>query len=32
VRPLRSRLLRHLGVEAPEGSYADAVARSGGVL
>jgi sulfonate transport system ATP-binding protein len=32
VRPLRSRLLHHLGVEAPEGSYADAVARSGGVL
>lgn len=26
IRPLRSRLLRHLGVEAPEGSYADVVA------
>jgi sulfonate transport system ATP-binding protein len=32
VRPLRATLLRHLGVDAPEGSYADAVARSGGVL
>jgi sulfonate transport system ATP-binding protein len=32
VRPLRAALLRHLGVDAPEGSYADAVARSGGVL
>lgn len=32
VRPLRASLLRHLGVDAPEGSYADAVARSGGVL
>ena len=29
VRPLRTRLLGHLGVEAPEGSYADAVAYSG---
>ena len=26
VRPLRTRLLGHLGVEAPAGSYADAVA------
>jgi sulfonate transport system ATP-binding protein len=26
VRPLRSRLLGHLGVEAPEGTYADAIA------
>jgi sulfonate transport system ATP-binding protein len=26
VRPLRSRLLGHLGVQAPEGTYADAVA------
>lgn len=25
VRPLRSRLLGHLGVEAPEGTYADAI-------
>ncbi|RYD91274.1 MAG: ABC transporter ATP-binding protein, partial [Sphingomonadales bacterium] len=25
VRPLRSRLLGHLGVDAPEGTYADAV-------
>lgn len=29
VRPLRSRLLGHLGVEAPEGTYADAVGNSG---
>ena len=29
VRPLRSRLLGHLGVAAPEGTYADAVANSG---
>ncbi len=29
VRPLRSRLLGHLGVDAPEGTYADAVAHSG---
>ena len=28
VRPLRSRLLGHLGVVAPEGTYADAVANS----
>ncbi len=28
VRPLRTRLLGHLGVDAPEGSYADAVAHS----
>lgn len=28
VRPLRSRLLGHLGVEAPEGTYADAVWNS----
>ena len=28
VRPLRSRLLGHLGVEAPEGTYADAVANA----
>ena len=26
VRPLRSRLLSHLGVAAPEGTYADAIA------
>lgn len=30
IRPLRSRLLGHLGVEAPEGSYADLVAMPGG--
>ena len=29
VRPLRSRLLGHLGIVAPEGTYADAVANSG---
>ncbi|MBW8911038.1 MAG: ABC transporter ATP-binding protein [Sphingomonas sp.] len=29
VRPLRSRLLGHLGVVAPEGTYADAIANSG---
>lgn len=28
VRPLRSRLLGHLGVDAPEGTYADAVWNS----
>ncbi|WP_340317886.1 ABC transporter ATP-binding protein [Rhizorhabdus argentea] len=28
VRPLRSRLLGHLGVIAPEGTYADAIANS----
>jgi len=28
VRPLRSRLLGHLGVEAPEGTYADAIWHS----
>ena len=28
VRPLRSRLLGHLGVEAPAGTYADAVAHA----
>ena len=31
IRPLRSRLLRHLGVEAPEGAYADLIAIPGGV-
>lgn len=30
IRPLRARLLGHLGVEAPEGSYADLVAIPGG--
>jgi sulfonate transport system ATP-binding protein len=29
VRPLRAKLLGHLGVVAPEGSYADMVAASG---
>jgi sulfonate transport system ATP-binding protein len=29
VRPLRSRLLGHLGVDAPEGTYADAVWKNG---
>jgi hypothetical protein len=28
VRPLRSRLLGYLGVDAPEGTYADAVWNS----
>jgi sulfonate transport system ATP-binding protein len=28
VRPLRSRLLGHLGVDAPEGTYADAIANA----
>jgi sulfonate transport system ATP-binding protein len=28
VRPLRSRLLGHLGVDAPEGTYADAIGGS----
>jgi len=28
VRPLRSRLLGHLGVDAPEGTYADAIANT----
>jgi len=32
VRPLRTRLLAHLGVEAPQGSYADAVAHVGATL
>ncbi len=30
VRPLRSRLLGHLGVDAPEGTYADAIGNAGG--
>ena len=30
IRPLRSRLLGYLGVDAPEGSYADLVAIAGG--
>ncbi|MDB5685836.1 MAG: transporter related, partial [Rhizorhabdus sp.] len=29
VRPLRSRLLGHLGVDAPEGTYADAIGNAG---
>ena len=32
VRPLRTRLLGYLGVDAREGSYADAVAHSGSTL
>jgi len=31
VRPLRARLLHHLGVEGPEGAYADLVAFPGGL-
>ncbi|MET0251277.1 MAG: ABC transporter ATP-binding protein [Novosphingobium sp.] len=31
IRPLRTRLLAKLGVEAPEGSYADAVAHGSAV-
>jgi sulfonate transport system ATP-binding protein len=30
VRPLRARLMRHLGVDAPEGAYADLIALPGG--
>jgi sulfonate transport system ATP-binding protein len=32
IRPLRARLLGHLGVDVGEGSYADVVAAGGGAL